>query len=85
MFQGGQLRFGLNNLSKSSKADLLSLQQRYSPGTSLLIHYDPDTPNKSVIQPGLNGSIFQLALFGLVLLIGNIALFAHTNRQKHRR
>ncbi|GAB4199125.1 MAG: hypothetical protein Fur006_49510 [Coleofasciculaceae cyanobacterium] len=87
IFQSEQLRFGWssNYLSKSSEAALLPLQEKYSSGTSILIYYDPDNPDNSVIERGFNGDIGALTLFGLVMLTANIALFGNTLKQKYSR
>lgn len=87
IFQSEQLRFdwSSNYLSKSSEAALLPLQEKYSPGTSLLVYYDPDNPDNSVIERGFNGDIGALTLFGLVMLTANIALFGNTLKQKYSR
>jgi hypothetical protein len=69
VYNGNQLRFS-RRLGDSTQSQAEAAMAEYVPGSSIEVHYDPDRPNRSVIEPGPD----RQAWFGLVVGIGLLAI-----------
>ena len=59
----------------SISGDPVTAAKNHEPGQAVIVYYDPDNPDKSVLEPGLPGIFVWLAFgFGLLLFVGFISL-----------
>ena len=75
---GTRLRFGDWGFSFQSSAQ--ARLARYTVGTSVQVHYHPDGPLRSVLEPGLRfGNYLKMAFWGAVLVtsVGGIIGIVH--------
>jgi len=72
------IKFGENSYSSSRKAD--GIASNYPVGKNVIVYYDPEKPDQSVLEPGVSaGSYIVLGigvLFILIsLIIGPVSFF----------
>ena len=55
---------------KGRSTDYLSKQrvEKYTPGSIVTVYYDPEHPEKSVLEPGIHLEIFPELGFGILIL-----------------
>lgn len=71
---GDRISFGNHAGGSSSLAK--SLVRRYRPGIEVPVYYDPDRPERSVLEPGQAPVTFLfLGLGGLFLVLGSVIVF----------
>lgn len=59
----------------SISGDPVTAAKNHEPGQAVTVYYDPDNPDKSVLEPGLPGVFVWLAFgFGLLLFVGFVSL-----------
>jgi len=68
-FSGNRLRFS-RRLGDSTQVQAEDAMSAYEPGSLIDIHYDPDRPSRSVIEPGPD----RQAWFGLVVGVVLVAI-----------
>lgn len=76
-FGGDRVWFGDNARSSDPTAWKRAVE-RYPMGSGVQVHYDPDDPQESVLEPGLTwaGSVIYLVGLGILALGGLIVLSA---------
>jgi len=69
-FVGSRTRFGVW-LATSWSAPSLRVLQQYKMGSRVPVHYDPNDPEESILETGINGTVFVgIALATTVLIFG---------------
>lgn len=67
-------RVGTGQVGSFSEAFADKAAARYAPGSAVAVHYNPENPAESIVQPGGNGLLalwlFPLALGALAYLVG---------------
>ncbi|MCB1138381.1 MAG: DUF3592 domain-containing protein [Leptospiraceae bacterium] len=59
----------------SISGDPVTAAKSHEPGQAVVVYFDPENPDKSVLEPGLPGIFVWLAFgFGLLLFVGFISL-----------
>lgn len=64
-YTGDRLAFGFSNRSREETSNIVD---RYAPGTSIFVHFNPDRPGESVLQPGVHTINWLGFVFGVVAL-----------------
>ena len=78
-YNGDRISFGDHAGGSSSLAK--SLVHRYRAGREVHVYYDPDRPDRSVLEPGQTlGTLLPLAFGGLFLVVGFLLVFTSTKR-----
>jgi hypothetical protein len=73
-FVGSRARFG-DAFSLSWSAPAVRIVQRYKVNSRVRVRYDPDNPQESVLEPGMNGMvIFAVVVGALCVAIGILSL-----------
>src|SRR3954453_10603202 len=72
-FVGNRARFG-DSFSLSWSAPAARLVQRYKVNSRVRVRYDPDNPQQSVLEPGMNGMVIIGAAAGAFFLVIGILL-----------
>jgi hypothetical protein len=73
-FIGSRARFG-DALSLSWSGPAVRIVQRYKVNSRVRVRYDPDNPQESVLEPGMNGMVIFGGVVGaLCLAIGILSL-----------
>lgn len=81
VFNGNRLRFS-RRLGDSTQAQAEAAMSAYVPGSSIKIHYDPDHPSRSVIEPGPDRQAWFGLVVGIVLMaIALVFWFVPTRSQ----
>jgi hypothetical protein len=62
-------RIGFGDFDSSDSSHAQAIVNRYPVGTSVQVHYNPQTPNLSVLETGVNGATYFLAPGGALFLI----------------
>lgn len=75
LYSGDQVAYGDYGSSDSSHAR--SIVNRYPKGQSVLVYYDPNQPEESVLERGIQAQIFFLPAFGLVFLIAGLIMMIY--------
>ena len=52
----------------ASEDHIKEIVKRYSVGKEVLVYYDPKNPRRSLLEPGLNWSVFLMSGLGLITL-----------------
>jgi hypothetical protein len=60
------LRFDVHLAAKA-------VADRYAPGSEVSVSYDPERPDRAVLEPGLAWTAYLLPAFGVVLTLSTIA------------
>ncbi len=71
-FTGNRFAFGFSNRTKETSKNIVA---RYPAGAKVPVHYDPDDPEESVLEPG----VYTLNWFGILFGLGAIG-FAYLVR-----
>ena len=64
-YTGDRLAFGFSNRSREETSDIVD---RYTPGTAIPVHFNPNRPGESVLQPGMHTINWLGFAFGVVAL-----------------
>jgi len=77
--QGSEMRadciaFGLERQLYGSSSFAWHYLQRYPPGSTVYVFYDPQRPDVSVLEPGMSLRAFYPLLFGLLLVGGALMM-----------
>jgi hypothetical protein len=64
-YTGSRLAFGFSNRSREASSDIV---EGYAAGTSIPVHYDPNQPENSVLQPGVHSINWLAFVFGAAAL-----------------
>jgi hypothetical protein len=70
-FQGNRRTF--SNVRTSSVRNTEKILERYPPGSSVDVFYDPDDPSSSVLEPGVGASTYILLAVAIGFLVFGIA------------
>jgi hypothetical protein len=64
--EGERIKFGENSYSSRRRAEEIIAQ--YPVGTRVTVHYDPEQPDHSVLEPGVTGGSYIVLGIGLIFL-----------------
>ena len=67
-YQGNRIQIVSRSFDNRGKADVRV--DRYRRNKAVVVHYDPENPNRSVLQPGMGAGNYLPFLMGGVLLGG---------------
>lgn len=70
-FQGNRRTF--SNVRTSSVRNTEKILDRYPPGGSVGVFYDPDDPSSSVLEPGVGAPTYILLVAAIGFLVFGIA------------
>ncbi len=71
-YEGHTIKFGENTYGSKRKADGIAAD--YAIGKTVIVYYDPQEPERSVLEPGVSGgSYIVLGMGVLFALIGLVA------------
>ncbi|MDP2653307.1 MAG: DUF3592 domain-containing protein [Candidatus Omnitrophota bacterium] len=74
-YVSSKVRYG--SLNTSNPADAQRVLNRYPVGTKVSVHFNPDDPYESVLEPGMHGGVWFFPVFGSVFaLVGAGMMFA---------
>jgi len=62
-------RIVIGAVSSKKKARAEELVGRYPEGGEVEVHYDPEDPGSSVLEPGVHGGAYFLPALGLIFLL----------------
>lgn len=68
-YVGSTISFGTDNMSSSNASSATSRVKKYKEGSTIDIYFSPDTPEKSVLEPGATWESYFLAVLGSVFLV----------------
>ncbi len=63
-YRGDRISYGGTSHSEPKPAE--EDARRYPAGSDVLVYYKPDSPDESLLEPGLSGKTWVLAIIGLV-------------------
>lgn len=72
-FTGSAL--GVDEVEISSEDKARAHAARYAPGASVTVHYDPQAPDRAVLEPGVSAASWALPAVGVVFLAVTGALY----------
>jgi hypothetical protein len=61
-------------IGKNFSKSIQTLVSKYTKGTTVLVYYNPQHPNKSVLEPGIHLVIYRELLAGILLLLLSIVI-----------
>jgi Protein of unknown function (DUF3592) len=71
-FAGNRIAFGTVSYPYQTAANKIA---SYPQGTSVTVHYDPDDPNQSVLEPKAAGGVILLIMGILFIIVGLVVGF----------
>jgi len=69
-YSGDQVAFG--DFSSNDSERVKEIVKRYPEGNEVVVYYQPDNPDLSVLEPGLTARAWVIPSFGFVFLIVGI-------------
>ncbi|MHC4082207.1 MAG: DUF3592 domain-containing protein [Planctomycetota bacterium] len=65
-------RITFDDLRFDSHLAAKTIADQYAPGTEVTVYYDPERPERAVLEPGLSWTAYLLPAFGAVLMLSTV-------------
>ena len=82
-YDGNRVAYG--DYGSSSPAHARRIANRYPKGTAVTVHYMPDSPEESLLEPGLKGQSFMLPGVGLLFFAVGLLMAVYVPRSMRAR
>lgn len=67
-------RIGFGQYSSSDASHAREIVKKYSPGSAVTVFYSPQSPNMSVLEPGMQTGLAIPIVLGLVAVVAGLAM-----------
>lgn len=71
-YSGHQIKFGENSYSSRRQAE--EIAGRYSVGNSVAVYYEPENPQKAILEPGVTAGSYIVFSVGAIFVLVSLVL-----------